>query len=152
MPIPYTDACRPVPELEETLRAAAEAAGCHATVYQATSLSGLAEAIPAALTAADGRTAAVVFYAGSDFRLGAPRRTSSLQLLLMRHSTGVSPAMDACLGAARDIAAALDDRIGEEEAGGHPVTEHWLAESEEPMDTGSPSAAAILLTFKVEDY
>lgn len=152
MPAPYTDACRPIPDLEETLRAAAEAAGCHAAVYPSTSLDGLAAAIPAALTEAAGRTAAIVFYAGSEFTLGAPRRVSTLQLLLLRHSTTVAPAMHGCLDAARQVAAALDDAITREATAEHPVTEHWVADAEEPMDTGADSAAAILLTFKVEDY
>ena len=152
MPNPYTDTCRPIADILADARAFCDAAGVTARNYNGTTLKGLARAAATALTESGGEPTAVCLYLSSWFD-NYPRRTSTIQIIILSSETRVVDGVAASVAASRQIAALLDDTVHEEADGEHVITDKWEVDSEEVMDLpGLSDTAAVALTVTVKDY
>ena len=149
--IPVTMIVRPAAALLEQAAAACEAAGVQAKVYTGTTYSGLGRQIPGLLTQSGGAPIAIVCYGGSEYGK-KPRRLSSVVVVVVQGHTRAAPGGLTAIDAAGKIVDQLDDSIYQDTGGDCIITEHWRAASDEPIDIEGLEAAAVLLTFEVEDY
>ncbi|NLG58593.1 MAG: hypothetical protein GX538_00305 [Gammaproteobacteria bacterium] len=147
-----TEVTRPVLDLLDYAKDACIAAGVPARVYTGTTYAGLAETLPALLVESKGKPCAVVCYSGSKYG-NAPRRVSSVAILVIQGHTRALSGTATALEAAHDIIEKLDDVIYQDVAGGYPITDHWRLDEDEVVDIdGINAAACVVLNFNVEDY
>ena len=149
---PYTDSCRPIGDLIADAAAFCASAGVPAHSCTGTTLKRLAADCSTALAESAGDPTCVIVYGGSWFD-NFPRRTATLQLVILSADTRVVDGVAASVAASRRIAAVLDDAIRNEEPGDDTLTEKWEAASEEVLDLpGLADAAAVSLTVTIKDY
>ena len=149
---PVTEVTRPVLSLLDYAKDACIAAGVPARVYTGTTYAGLAESLPALLVESKGNPCAVVCYSGSKYG-NAPRRVSSVAILVIQGHTRALSGTATALEAAHDIIEKLDDVIYQDVAGDYPITDHWRLDEDEVVDIeGIDAAACVVLNFNVEDY
>jgi len=149
---PYTDTCRPIGDLVADAAAVCSAAGIPAHACTGTTLKRLAYDCSTALAESKGEPTCVILYGGSWFG-NLPRRTTTLQLVILSSDTRVVDGVAASVAAARKIAASLDDTIHNEGAQDGTITDKWEVASEEVLDLpGLSDAAAVSLSVTIKDY
>jgi len=153
MPNPYTDTCRPIADLLADAKAYCDSVGVPARPYAGTTLKGLVREAATAVTESAGEPTAVCLYISSWFD-NFPRRTSTIQIVVLSADSKVVDGVAASIAAARKIAAALDDTVHEEtDEEGNTITDKWTVAAEEVMDLpGLSDTAAVALSITVQDY
>lgn len=153
MPNPYTDTCRPIASLIADAKAACEAVGVSARPYAGTTLKGLVMEAATAVTESAGEPTAVCLYVSSYFG-NFPRRTSTIQIIVLSADSKVVDGVAASIAAARKIAAAIDDTVHQEtDEEQNTITDKWTVAAEEVMDLpGLSDTAAVALSISIEDY
>ncbi len=149
---PVTNHVRPIKDLLQQAAALCESLTLVTRIFQGTVYDDLAAECASILTESGGEPAAVIAYGGSDFG-DHPRRVSEIDIIVLAARTRVNtPAFD-ILEKTQDITAALDDTITQETEDGWPITDRWKLSSEQSMNLkGAKAAAAVILSFDVEDY
>ena len=152
MPNPYTDTCRPIGDLIAEAATICNTVGVPAHACTGTTLKRLVYDCSTALTESAGEPTCVIVYGGSWFD-NCPRRTTTLQLVILSSDTRVVDGVAAAVAAARTIAAAMDDTIHNEAPNDNTITDKWEVASEEVLDLpGLADTAAVSLSVTIKDY